>query len=612
MPLQSADIRFARSPVMTDVANGGGPPTSQLIPDGASNAIFPDISEDARTGGLVEVRHIHAVLRNTDTDALLGGNVIVAEPPDDPNVSITLIKSPSTFARRTDLVKLIESTATPGSEFNGYLLENHVQGQRGLQLAQRPGVAPPSVNTSLVLVQNEGLVTEYSQFVRVRRVTVTEETRTTTDANGNPVDFKIQIASCELFSPLQFDFPGSPPSRLYARANNSAKTRAVNMNDAGTFFGASRLTAPCLPTDRTLRLATVYTQVVPNTRTESPLLDQRPAGARVVRLVDGMGTLEVTDAVHTSRIFVTEANQGLSYVARLTPAPAPGSVTVSYLALGNWYTITDDGAGALGGGEGSGTVVYNTGDLALTTAALPDYNSFVIITWASTAPYVNNVPGAAVVLSELPAFVLATRQGAAVNGATISWTSGGVLRTATASASGLLSGDATGLMLGGLGRTELRTPHMPDAGGNFSVSYASRPLTTVFHPTVQLAFTGGESAAAITLPTAPMPGTVAARWTAVRAASLSSGTNMAGLASRGAIPQHQVFRLTQGWWNTETVEHQVGDDGLGSMAGLGTVNYSTGALQLDLTAGQNTQTGYQSNLERAASFAAVVAQIRAV
>ena len=72
MALQTGDIRFARSAVMADVDNGGGPPTSQLIPDGANNALFPDISEDARTVGLVEIRHVHGVLRNTDTDALLG------------------------------------------------------------------------------------------------------------------------------------------------------------------------------------------------------------------------------------------------------------------------------------------------------------------------------------------------------------------------------------------------------------------------------------------------------------------------------------------------------------------------------------------------------------
>ena len=63
MPLLSGDIRFARSANMTDVSYGGGPPSSQLLTSGRSNEIMPDISEETRTVGRVEIYQIHGVLR---------------------------------------------------------------------------------------------------------------------------------------------------------------------------------------------------------------------------------------------------------------------------------------------------------------------------------------------------------------------------------------------------------------------------------------------------------------------------------------------------------------------------------------------------------------------
>jgi hypothetical protein len=606
MPLQSGDIRFARSAVMADVDNGGGPPTAQLIPDGASNALFPDISEDARTGGLVEVRQVHAVLRNTDTDALLGANVIVAEPPDDDNVSITLIKSPGTFSRRPDLVKLIEATSTPGSEFNGYLLENHVEGQRSLQIAQRPGITSPGVNTSLVLVQDEGLVTEYSQYVRVRRVTVTEEIRTTTDGSGNPVDFIVQIASCELFSPLLHDFPGSAANRFHARTAGKTKTRAVNVTDAGTFYSASRLTDAVLATDQELFLDTVYTQIVPNTRTETPLLNQRPGGLRTVDLVDAYGTLQVSAATHSERIYIEEANQGFSHVFKLIPPPAPNSVAVSGVFLGNWGTVVDDGVGGLGDGPGSGTVLYSTGDMATTFDAMPDYNTFLIATWADTSPFVNACAAGQIVLNQAPEFELDITAGSNLNGATITWPSGGSTRTATVSAAGVISGDATGLAIGALGKVWIKPTFMPDAGANFSLDYDSRP--TVIESLSGVTVDSG-GYAALAFAQEPIPETLKVRWTTARKVSKSSGSDQSGTGIRtvtSGSTTKSAFTKTSESASADTVVvvNTINDDGAGGWGNpaLGTVNYAGQSASLRLVDQGASTTAYRSDQEKAVRF----------
>ena len=239
MPLLQGDIQIARSAVMADTENGGGPPSKELLPDGASNTIVPDISEDARVGGLVEIRHLHGVLRNPDVAQLGGANIILAEPPDDPYTSVTLVATRDTHARRPDIVKLIEATSTPGAEFGGFLLENHVTQQRSIQIGQRPGVEPPAVNTTLYLVQDEGKATQKEQYVRVCRVTTELTIFTEIDASGNPKDYPLQVATCELFSLLVHDFTGTSATRVYAADKTATHVRRVNVMDAGSFFSAT-------------------------------------------------------------------------------------------------------------------------------------------------------------------------------------------------------------------------------------------------------------------------------------------------------------------------------------------------------------------------------------
>ena len=58
MPILSGDVKLLKSAVMADVPEGGGAPTGVEIPDGVSNAIFPDVSELDRAGGRVNLRKV--------------------------------------------------------------------------------------------------------------------------------------------------------------------------------------------------------------------------------------------------------------------------------------------------------------------------------------------------------------------------------------------------------------------------------------------------------------------------------------------------------------------------------------------------------------------------
>jgi hypothetical protein len=626
--LQSGDMRFALPPDLTQSDNGGGPPTSNLVPDGASNAWFPDLSPDARVGGLAEVVHGHAVLRTTDTDQLLGANLILADPPDDPNVSITLIKSPGPFSKRPDLAKIIEATSAPGPEFAGYLLENHQAGRRDIVLVQRPDAIPPSVNTSLVLILNEGLLTAQAQYVRVRRVTTSEQTYTTSDGQGNPVEFKMQRCVCELYSELLFDFAGSPPSRFYARNSTKTLTRTVTFSDAGTFYSASRLrVAVTDPAAMEIKVESVFTQIVPNTRTETPLLNQMSAGVRTVDLVDYLGTLQVSAASHTQRLFITEANAGYSYVFKLTPPPAPNSIAVSYVALGTWNTLFDDGAGGLGAGPGSGDVLYSTGDGSVTTEFVPDFNTFLLITHADTAPFVNNCPtGPVNITTRAPEFELDITPGASLAGATVAWLSGGLAKAAAINAAGVISGDATGLAVSALGKVYIRPGAMPDPGTNFTISYQSRPTLT---ETISGASPDAGGYITITTAQEAVPGTMAVKWVTARNVSVTSGADLSGtsstessetlslggstsqsfgggqLSTRTSITNSTYTEKTESSTSSQiVVSHQLTDDGAGGFGDplLGSVNYAGKTASVRVVTEGASVTSYQQDHEDATSF----------
>ena len=210
MPILAGDVKLVASQVMDDVAEGGGAPTANVIIDGASNSLFNDISELDRAGGRVNLRKVFASIQTDTTDTYLGGNVIVSDPPSDPRVAVTIFSTQEVFDRRTQARDRIEAYLNKGSQWNGYLLENHIAGQRNIQLFQRVGAELPTIGKTLFLVMNEGLANEYAQYVRITRIE--SETRTFSYGTGSGIqDYQAVVVSCDLSDALRYDFPGSPP-----------------------------------------------------------------------------------------------------------------------------------------------------------------------------------------------------------------------------------------------------------------------------------------------------------------------------------------------------------------------------------------------------------------
>jgi len=364
MPIQSGDVKLLKSAVMADVPEGGGAPTGLVIADGVSNAIFPDISELDRAGGRVNLRKSCVQVATDDTDTYFGANVIVAEPPQDARVSVTLFSTKKTFDTREQAQTRIEAYLNKGPEWAGYLFENHIAGQRVVQLFQRPSDAVPNVGQTLVLIENEGLPTQKEQYIRATAVSVVERTFT----YNTDQDYKAAVVTVAISDALRFDFTGSPATRTFTRANNATRTRDPVVADAGTYVGVVPLTQAANVGDFTLKGASIYTQLVPSAQTETPISFVPPYAA---------AGLPVPGAAPVSYTASHAWNTTLKF--NLPGGCLPGSLSI----VTDGVTIFDD-AGLLKTASGTlGTIDYANGILSLNSGSMSSAKSITYTPAAS-------------------------------------------------------------------------------------------------------------------------------------------------------------------------------------------------------------------------------------
>lgn len=519
--LYESDIALLESKVMSDTPNGGGGPTGRAIAYGGSNGIFRDITDTDRAGGDVSIRQLHVAIQSPNTEPALGVNIILSQPSSDPNVSITLAKC-GLFDKRTTIAQAIADYLIQSVEWGGYLLEDHVERQRSINLFHRPGTPAPTPGETVFVVYNEGFPTQVSQFVRVSRVE-TEERTFTHSAGGGYTDYKALVSRCELTDPLRYAFPGSPPSRGFDRSANKTRVRVTTVADAAEYYGASPLTAAATLMQRTVQVASIYSQIVPNSRTETATLDQRPAAARTLTLATTPRAVEVAVAAHTRRIRVTQQNVGFSFVAQLRPLPEAATIVISYRNMGNWYTLTDNGAGALSG-RGAGQVIYTTGSLGMDFDAMPDVGSSIIIQWAAKVAYNNrSAQGASV---RAPEYCFALEELGAVPGSiTLTWPSAGVLRTAMDDGNGTITGDASGVIDYPSNIMLLRPAHLPDPGAQIHIEYTVDEVHTETFPPSPVTTPDAAGFVTLTLAQQPAAGSLSVEWATARIVSNTSGAS---------------------------------------------------------------------------------------
>lgn len=553
MTILSSDVKFVASQVMDDVEEGGGAPTANVINDATSNNIFPDISELDRAGGRVNMRKVHVAIKTNNADGYFGGNVIVAEPPNDPLVAVTLFTNGDVFDRRSDASSRVESYLVKGPLWDGYLYGNHVTGQRTIQIFCRPTAALPSPGRTLALVQFEGLESEKLQYVRLTRV---ESEIRKFYFNGDD-DYDAKVVTCDLSDALRYDFAGSAASRSFLPENNKAIIRDTTVADAGTYCGVVPLQVAAEVGDFNLKATSVYTQLVPNSRTETSLLDLNPADSVTALLATTPRRIEVGVVQHCQRRRVSQENRGFNWVTILTPLPSPGTVNVTFRALGQNYSLSDDGEGSLTG-QGAGTVNYLTGTVSVTLAALPDDRSNVCFYWGETQQFTDRSGLAGF---RAPEYSFELKNNCITpSSLEITWLSEGVLRTATDNGSGKITGDASGEIMYGPGYVYLRPNYMIDAGGEFSIDYTWSSMVT---ETKSGLTPDGSGVVNFTVEDEPAPKSILCRWITTKNISKTSGSTASASFSESSASSSTTVtaeQLTKQEWRPPVFTEAYGTD----------------------------------------------------
>jgi hypothetical protein len=640
MPIQSGDVKLLKSASMADVPEGGGAPTGNAVADGVSNAIFPDISELDRAGGRVNLRKTFVQVATDDTDTYFGANVIVAEPPQDTRVSVTLFSTEKTFDTREQAQVRIEAYLNKGPEWAGYLFENHIAGQRVIQLFQRVTDTIPNVGQTLVLIENEGLGTQKEQYIRATSVSVVERTFT---YNGDQ-DYKANVVTVDISDALRYDFTGSPASRTFTRSTSGTRVRDTVVADAGTYVGVVPLTQAAAVGDFTIKGTSIYTQLVPSAQTETPISFVPPYAAAglpipgamavsytashtwttsikfnlpggclpgsltiqtdsitifddagLLKTASGtMGTIDYANGILTlnsgtmssakavtytpaaqilrapqsSEIPVTPESRSQSYVGTVNPVPQPGTLSISYMAQGRWYVLSDGGNGSLKGLDtsyGAGTFNRNTGAFVVTLGALPDVGSSLVLTW--------NVPTQE---TQQPSTTLKASQRLALNpppgtavqpgSLTVSWEYNGT-KTAIAATSGVLSGAATGALSVAQNRVDFAPNVLPSVGTQLTVSYVAGPKQedSFAHPS-----RNGSGMVPVTASLGAIePGSLEVEWNTLTDEAVLGAYTTAQILEMGIAVRVDPTQYAR-------------DDGSGNVvlngSNIGTVNYATGLV----------------------------------
>ena len=275
---------------------------------------------------------------------------------------------------------------------------------------------------------------------------------------------------------------------------------------------------------------------------------------------------------------ITVNNRALNYAVFLEPAPAVGSVSVSYMAGGRWYVLADDAGGGLRGSSaqfGAGQVNYDGGFLSVTLGALPDIGSYVMVSW-----------GAATQETKWPSAVIKAEQKITIPGTlaltpgsiVITWPNpaGGGNITATDS-SGTLTGAATGKVSYGKREITFAPNTLPAIGAQLDIAYSDAPkqIDNFAHPSRD-----GNGTLPVTASLGAItPNSLEVEWNTFTDESVLN-----------AYTKEQLVGMGLASWPTPVDPIQIArDDGAGNVklngVTVGTVNYATGAVvfQPDVT-----------------------------
>lgn len=137
-------------------------------------------------------------------------------------------------------------------------------------------------------------------------------------------------------------------------------------------------------------------------------------------------------------------NRGYVYTLNLSAAlPRPGTLVVSFMTLGKWYELRDNGRGELVG-LGTGLIDFASGSVQLTLSALPDVGSALVYSYVSQADFALTRHTGVVPPAQLKVAEQLDTKGIRPGSMVVTYTSGGATKTLTDNGLGVLTGDGAG------------------------------------------------------------------------------------------------------------------------------------------------------------------------
>ena len=271
----------------------------------------------------------------------------------------------------------------------------------------------------------------------------------------------------------------------------------------------------------------------------------------------------ITGASISGSIEISIQNRGFNYTLNMAEAkPRPGTLVVSYIALGKWQDIRDTGNGEMTG-SGSGNILFDTGSVALTFDALPDPDSAIVYSYVA-----QNDDEVTVRTGNVPTEQIAFRHtvekpGINPGSLTVTYVHSSQNKTLTDQGNGLLTGDGNGAIHYAAGEISFSLNYLPDDDTEIQLQYEEGGAA------------GGEVSVTVdgqgvmsgTIPGAPLlPGSVQLQFLVQQQSNIPS-------ASQGSD-----FTTYE---STRNVSKSISDDTSGSWRGVtGAIDYQTGSFTI--------------------------------
>ncbi|WP_257274660.1 hypothetical protein, partial [Endozoicomonas sp. SESOKO4] len=179
----------------------------------------------------------------------------------------------------------------------------------------------------------------------------------------------------------------------------------------------------------------------------------------------------ITGAAISGTLDITAQNRGFNYTFNFAEAkPKPGTLVVSYISLGKWQDLSDQGNGLLAG-LGSGTMDFSTGSVAVTLDGLPDPDSKLVFSYIAQADDEITQRTGSVAVDKFSFRHTTAKPGIKPGSVVITYLASEQTKTLTDQGNGLLTGDGSGSVYYAPGELGFVLNALPDQGTEIEIQY---------------------------------------------------------------------------------------------------------------------------------------------